>query len=112
MVKPSVVVLALGGTIAMTQGSQAGVVPTLTGEMLVAAVPGLGELAKIESRSFRQMPGAHLQFQDLEELAEAVRDAAAKGARGIVVTQGTDTIEETAFALDRLLEMDAPIVVT
>jgi L-asparaginase len=112
MMKPSVAVLALGGTIAMTQGTQAGVVPTLTGEMLVAAVPGLAELADIESRSFRQMPGAHLQFQDLEALADAVCDAAAKGARGIVVTQGTDTIEETAFALDRLLGLDTPVVVT
>jgi L-asparaginase len=110
--KPQVLVLALGGTIAMTQSAQGGVVPTLTGEMLVAAVPGLGELARIESRSFRQLPSAHLQFDDLEALALAIREAAAAGVRGVVVTQGTDTIEETAFALDRLLDLEVPVVVT
>lgn len=112
MIKPSVVVLALGGTIAMTKGNQVGVLPTLTGEMLVAGVSGLGDLANIESRSFRQLPSPHLQFQDLEALAEAIRGAVATGARGIVITQGTDTIEETAFALDCLLDLDTPIVVT
>ena len=110
--RPSVTVLALGGTIAMTAGSGPGVVPTLTGEMLVAAVPGLADIAKIDARSFRQLPGAHLQFDDLEALAATIRELSAAGQRGIVVTQGTDTIEETAFALDRLLDLDTPVIVT
>ncbi len=112
MTKPTVTVLALGGTIAMTRSDQGGVVPTLTGEMLVAAVPALTEAAAIDARSFRQLPGAHLRFDDLEALAAAVAEAVAGGARGVVVTQGTDTIEETAFALDRLLDLAAPVVVT
>lgn len=112
MTKPTVTVLALGGTIAMTRSDQGGVVPTLTGEMLVAAVPALTEVAAIDARSFRQVPGAHLRFDDLEALADAVAEAVAGGARGVVVTQGTDTIEETAFALDRLLDIEAPVVVT
>lgn len=115
--KPTVLILTLGGTIAMTReahGSDAapGVKPGLTGEMLVEAVPQLAEAATIEVRSFRQLPGAHLRFADLEAVAEAVRDAVHRGATGVVVVQGTDTIEETAFALDRLLEVDAPVVVT
>ncbi|EYD75326.1 L-asparaginase [Rubellimicrobium mesophilum DSM 19309] len=104
--------LALGGTIAMTDAGQQGVVPTLTGEMLVAAVPALRDVADVDAQSFRQVPGAHLGFADLEALALAIEDAVAGGTRGVVVTQGTDTIEETAFALDRLLEVDAPVVVT
>lgn len=110
--KPRVAVLALGGTIAMTSGGEAGVVPTLTGEMLVAAVPGLGYLAEVEACSFRQLPGAHLQFDDLEALAEEIRERRRAGQQGFVITQGTDTIEETAFALDRLLDIDAAVVVT
>lgn len=112
MTKPLVTVLALGGTIAMTQSAQGGVVPTLTGEMLVSAVPGLGDLAHIEARTFRQVPGAHLQFDDLEALAECVRELSAQGRRGVIVTQGTDTIEESAFVLDRLLDLEMPVVVT
>lgn len=112
MTKPTVTVLALGGTIAMTQSAQGGVVPTLSGEMLVAAVPALCEISQIEARSFRQLPGAHLQFEDLEALAEAISAINALGHRGVIVTQGTDTIEESAFVLDRLLDVDMPVVVT
>lgn len=112
MTKPTVTVLALGGTIAMTQSDQGGVVPTLSGEMLVAAVPALREICGIEARSFRQLPGAHLQFEDLEALAETINAINEQGYRGVVVTQGTDTIEESAFALDLLLDVDMPVVVT
>lgn len=112
MNKPIVTILALGGTIAMTKSEQGGVVPTLTGEMLVAAVPGLDTLAQIDAQSFRQLPGAHLGFDDLEALADEIRALCAQGRRGIIITQGTDTIEETAFALDRLLELDTPVIVT
>lgn len=115
--KPTVLILTLGGTIAMTReahGSEAaaGVKPSLTGEMLVEAVPQLAEAATIEVRSLRQLPGVHLRFADLEAVADAVGHAVHGGAAGVVVVQGTDTIEETAFALDRLLDIDAPVVVT
>ncbi|WP_142850842.1 asparaginase [Telmatospirillum sp. J64-1] len=112
MSKPKVAVLSLGGTIAMTQSGQGGVVPTLTGEMLVAAVPALQDLADIQALSFRQKPGAHLSFDDLEALAQEIGKQLAAGACGVVVTQGTDTLEETAFTLDRLLGGEAPVVVT
>lgn len=112
MALPNVRVFALGGTIAMTESTAGGVVPTLTGDMLVKAVPALADVANIESVSFRQIPGAHLSYDDLQALAIAIEQAVANGAHGIVVTQGTDTIEETAFALDRLVGCDAPIVVT
>ena len=109
---PRVMVLALGGTIAMTPDAAGGVQPSLSGEALVAAVPGLQRLARLEVRSFRQVPGPHLQFADIAALAEQVRRAAQDGFRGVVVTQGTDTIEETAFALDRLVGGDMTVVVT
>jgi L-asparaginase len=105
-------VIALGGTIAMANAGGPGVVPALSGEMLVTAVPALKQVAEIRTISFRQLPGAHLGFHDLEELAAAIEVAASAGSQGVVVTQGTDTIEETAFALDRLLEVDVPVIVT
>lgn len=107
-----VAILALGGTIAMTKGEDGGVVPTLSGEMLAAAVPGLGDLARIDARTFRQLPSAHLKYGDLEALAQEIISLDQAGYRGVVVTQGTDTIEETAFVLDRLVHTEMPVVVT
>lgn len=112
MTRPTVTVLALGGTIAMIPSAEGGAVPALTAQMLVAAVPQLADIACVEARSFRQIPSAHLRFEDLEALAETIRELAAQGRRGVVVTQGTDTIEESAFALDLLLEPGMPVIVT
>jgi L-asparaginase len=106
-------VLGLGGTIAMTSAPGGGVSPALTASDLVAAVPGLSELAvELRVRDFRNKPGASLDFADLYELAAAIDEALKDGCAGAVVTQGTDTIEETAYVLDLLLAADAPVVVT
>jgi len=112
MTLPSITILSLGGTIAMTASDVGGVVPTLTGKDLVAAIPQLQHVARITARSFRQLPSAHLGFADIEELATCIRQLAGDGAQGFVITQGTDTIDETAFALDCLLDIPVPVVVT
>jgi len=112
MDQPKIAVFALGGTIATQPGRTAGLVPTLTGEDLVASVPQLDALATLEVTTFRQLPGPDLAFADLEALAAAIENAASNGADGIVVTQGTDTIEETAFVLDRIVASDIPVIVT
>lgn len=106
----SVSVLALGGTIAAT-GSP-GVAPTLSAAELVHAVPGIGGIATLHAQSLWQVPSAELTLLDVLTLAREIETCAARGADGVVVTQGTDTIEETAFALDVLLECEAPVVVT
>jgi L-asparaginase len=108
---PSVSVLALGGTIASTGGG-AGVTPTLTAEQLVASVPGLADVARIEADTFRQVPSPELTLADLVALAQEIERRLSAGDAGVVVTQGTNTIEETAFVLDLLVRADAPVVVT
>ena len=96
-----VLVISLGGTIAMTAANHGGVTPALSADQLLAAVPGLGDLdSSVETLDFRRLPGASLSFEDLTELAEVVRERFAEGVDGIVVVQGTDTIEETAYLLD------------
>ena len=112
MDQPKIAVFALGGTIATQPGQSAGLIPTLTGEALVRTVPQLAELASLEVTTFRQLPGPDLAFADLEALAAAIENAASEGADSIVVTQGTDTIEETAFVLDRIVASDIPVIVT
>lgn len=107
-------ILSLGGTIAMTAVSPGvgGVTPSLTAADLVAAVPGLDEVADLEARDFRQVPGASLTTDDIAELAALLNVEADAGADGFVITQGTDTLEETAFLLDLLYAGAAPVVLT
>jgi L-asparaginase len=108
-----VAVIAMGGTIAMTPDAGGGVVPTLTAADLVAAVPGLAELdLDITARTLWSLPSASITFAHLRGLVEAIEEEVAAGAAGVVVTQGTDTLEETAFFLDLAVAGDAPVVVT
>jgi L-asparaginase len=109
---PKVSVLSLGGTISSVNTGGPGVRPSLTGEALVEAVPGLSEVAEVSAASVRQVPGWQLTVEDLIEVSEEATRAIDEGATGVVVTQGTDSIEETAFALDLLIDRDAPVVVT
>lgn len=110
---PRVAVIAMGGTIAMTPDAGGGVVPTLTADDIVAAVPGLAELAvEITARTLYALPSASITFGHLRELVEVIRAEIAGGVAGVVVTQGTDTIEETAFFLDLTVPGDTPVVVT
>lgn len=113
MALPEVAVLSLGGTISSTQTEGgSGVAPSLTGEALVEDVPEISEVAEVSADSFRQVPGSELTMEDLIELAAEIEDRIDAGAAGVVVTQGTDTIEETSFVLDLLVNRDAPVVVT
>ncbi|MFD0203754.1 MULTISPECIES: asparaginase [Saccharothrix] len=108
-----VVVIGLGGTIAMTSTTGGGVVPALSAEQLVAAVPGLANTGvEVEVVDFRRVPGASLTFEDLAALTAEIRDRCAAGVDGVVVTQGTDTIEETSYYLDLRHAVAQPVVVT
>ncbi|WP_105973656.1 asparaginase [Streptomyces geranii] len=105
-----VAVFTLGGTIAMTAQTGEGATPTLSADDLVAAVPGLADTGiAVEVVDFRQLPGASLSFADLLELAVTVETLP---VHGVVITQGTDTIEETSYLLDLVTAGDMPIVVT
>ena len=108
-----VAVFGLGGTIAMTAAAGGGVVPSLSAEQLVAAVPGLAQTGiRVEVEEFRQLPGASLRIGDIVALSAAIRGRLAAGADGVMVIQGTDTIEETAYLLDLTHPGPEPIVVT
>lgn len=112
--RPKITVYSLGGTIASTKSaaSTGGVTPQLGAADLISAIPELRDVADVTAVTFRQMPSGDLTFADLVALARAIEESFDKGTDGVVVTQGTDTIEETAFALDLLVRSSRPVVVT
>jgi L-asparaginase len=88
-----------------------GATPDLDGDALIAAVPRLASHAGIEARTVVNLPSAHLTLGDQLDICRAARDAARRGI-GVVVTHGTDTLEETAMLCDVLHDAEAPIVFT
>lgn len=104
-------ILGVGGTIASLPGD-GGATPQLTADQLVEAVPGLAEAATLRAETFRTLPSPSISFDTVVDLAEKVRSHLEEGADGVVVTQGTDNLEEVAFALDLLLDTEKPVVVT
>ncbi|MDQ9129668.1 asparaginase [Serratia fonticola] len=107
-----ILLLSTGGTITMTSQSGKGITPTLSGEDLVRAVPELSDKADLDVRSVSFKPGASLTLENLVEIATLLNHELAGEIDGAVVVQGTDTIEETAFVLDLLVDSDKPVIVT
>lgn len=110
---PRVVVLATGGTIASKyDAAVGGLVPALTGADLVQAVPELAALARVEVEqvvnvsSSNMTPDVWLRISRRMNAALTQADVA-----GVVVTHGTDTLEETAFFLDLTLTSPKPVVI-
>jgi L-asparaginase len=106
--------LFTGGTISMQRDKAAGGnVPTHGGEALVGFTRGLEQISPYRIENWAKLPACHLGPDRLWALRERVRDIAESGeVRGIVVTHGTDTLEETAYLLDRSLDHAVPVAIT
>jgi L-asparaginase len=109
MSKPHIHILALGGTIATRPDASGAMQMGLGADDLVAAVPMLGKLAEIEAETVSRVGSHSLSFDQIHALAARIGSLKADG---VVVTQGTDTLEETGFLLDLLLDLDIPVIVT
>jgi L-asparaginase len=113
-------VISLGGTISMLPTPGGGVAPALAAEDLLAAVPGLDSVGgrdsgtglQVAAEDLRRLPGSALDFADVLAAYEAASRLIASGVAGVVITQGTDTIEESAYLLDLVHDGEAPLVVT
>ncbi|MEO8090539.1 MAG: asparaginase domain-containing protein, partial [Gemmatimonadales bacterium] len=106
--------LFTGGTISMQRDAAAGGnVPAHGGEALVAFAGGLDRISPYRIENWAKLPASHLGPDRLWALRERVRQIAESGeVRGIVVAHGTDTLEETAYLLDRTLERKVPVAIT
>ncbi|PPK41597.1 asparaginase [Trinickia symbiotica] len=114
---PRIAVLATGGTIAgsaadaaQTAGYQAGVVGV---DRLLAAVPALANMANIEAEQVASIDSKDLELSLWTVLARRIGELASRAdIDGIVVTHGTDTLEETAYLLHLTVKTSKPIVMT
>jgi L-asparaginase len=108
----SLVLVSMGGTIATRAGVDGLRHVALSGEALAA---GIGELVggvNVEFRDVARLPSRAIGPQHMLHLAETLQAAIDEGCRGIVVTQGTDTMEETAYALALMLPDRVPVAIT
>jgi L-asparaginase len=110
--RPRVVVLSTGGTIASTQSEEeGGYTSSLTGQQLVAAVPGLGQVAEIEVENVANVGSTNMTPSLWMDVSRRATEALAREeVAGVVVTHGTDTMEETAFFLDLTVTSPKPVV--
>ena len=111
---PRVAILFTGGTISMGFDPAAGGnVPALDGAAILARTPGLGDIAEVVPTDRGRTPASHFSFDDVIAIGNAIDEALADPATdGVVVVQGTDTIEETSFAWDLVVRSPKPVIVT
>ncbi|MET4035529.1 MULTISPECIES: asparaginase [unclassified Bradyrhizobium] len=112
---PRILVLATGGTIAGQADARAtGAYKSgqITGEQLMQSVPGLDKLAKLNAEQISSIGSQDMNDKVWFALARRIQDAFDKNeADGVLITHGTDTLEETAFFLDNVVRSDKPVVI-
>jgi L-asparaginase len=109
-----IVLLFTGGTISMRHdASIGGAVPTLRGKQILELAPGIEHIAQLEVDDWAAYPGPHMTIEHMWELRQRIIDHLARPeVDGVVVTHGTDALEETAYLLARSIEAKKPVVVT
>ena len=110
---PKIAIVFTGGTISMRHDAgAAGNLPTLRGEALLDTVPGLEAIAEIEPVDWGLVPASHLSLDQVLEVGGILRTQLERpDIDGAVVVQGTDVIEETAYAWDLLPLPAKPVIV-
>ncbi|MCC7508890.1 MAG: asparaginase [Planctomycetes bacterium] len=109
MNNPGLKLIFTGGTISMRDDAGRGAVPVLSGDELLKDVPGLSSFCSVQVEDFGQLPGPHMTPARMFELSDRVQ-AALVNHDGVVITHGTDTLEETATLLDLRHTGDKPVV--
>ncbi|MBE6048762.1 MAG: asparaginase [Clostridium sp.] len=109
-----VAVVFNGGTISMKIDERIhAAVPSLSGEEIMSMVTGIEGYAKVECYNFSELPSPHVTPNLMLELSKCIKKLLSKDdIDGVVVTHGTDTLEETAYLLDLTIQSDKPVIVT
>lgn len=110
--RPKVSIISYGGTIASVVKPGQGASPSLPMKEVARQISGLSDIADLDFVPTKQVASPHMTINDLLDIRTAAAGAIAQGSAGVVITQGTDTMEEIAFGLDLLRGDPEPIVVT
>lgn len=107
-----ILVVFTGGTFSMMiDRSTGGAIPRYSGGELLDMIPEAKRLAEIEYYDFGKYPGPHITPKLMLQLSQKIKQLLAKKHYdGVIVTHGTDTLEETAYFLDLTINADIPIV--
>jgi L-asparaginase len=92
--------------------SHSGLTPTLTAADLIASVPEFGNIADVTITTLLTQPSASMSFEDVLMAVDWAREQIANGADGVVLVQGTDTLEESSFLMDLYWNLAEPLVLT
>src|SRR6476620_6883401 len=111
---PRITLITTGGTISMRYDPKlGGAVPAVSGDELIHMVPVLDDIARVELNEFSNVPSCHITPELMFELCGAIRYTLAReDVDGVVVTHGTDAVEETAYMAGLLLNAGKPLVFT
>ncbi|RDY29221.1 asparaginase [Romboutsia weinsteinii] len=112
--KKKVAIVFTGGTISMTVDEKVGAaIPTLSGEQIMSMVTNIDKVANVEVFNFDEIPGPHITPERMLELRDYVNNLlATDDISGVVITHGTDSLEETAYFLDLTIKTSKPVIVT
>lgn len=109
-----VLIIFTGGTIAMKIDTNIGAaIPALNEDELFSMVKSINNLVELESIDFSNLPSPHITPDIMMDLASLVKENIKReDITSIVITHGTDTLEETAYLLDLCVDTPKPIVIT
>jgi len=109
-----ILIVFTGGTFSMRPDKTAkGVLPRYSGEQLINKIPEVKKAADISCYDFGKYPGPHMTPEIMMELSiQLKKKLKEEKYNGVVITHGTDTLEETAYLLDLTIKTNTPIVLT
>lgn len=112
LTKPKVAIIFTGGTISMTVDDKIGAaIPSLNGQDIISMVTNIDKIADIEIIEYSEVPGPHVNFEMLFDIKKIIQNLSQReDISGIIVTHGTDTLEESAYFLDLTLNISKPVI--